>query len=353
MPWKLMFERKRIIPLLLFLTILAIIWIRRHNNEKKSESNNAAEIHKTVIKGEALGTYYQVVYTDSVLVTKEEVDSVLQFYNHIFSNYDPTSEVSLLNGKDTSAQLSAYNLEVINASRAVFEITGGAFDPTVSPLISAWGFGPEKPDSIPPKKAVDSLLNFVGYNKIQVLDSVLIKPITTSLNFSAIAKGYIVDQLAAFVRSKGINSFMVEIGGEVVCGNPKSKDNPWKIGINDPNSIDNKVFKAVKLDNIALATSGNYRNYYMKDGVKYAHTIDPKTGYHVQHSLLSASVLAPDCMTADAFATAFMVLGVEASKKVLQTRKELDVYFIYHENGVDKTFATEGFQNRLIDTSNE
>ncbi len=193
----------------------------------------------------------------------------------------------------------------------------------------------------------------MGYNKIQVLDSVLIKPITTSLNFSAIAKGYIVDQLAAFVRSKGINSFMVEIGGEVVCGNPKSKDNPWKIGINDPNSIDNKVFKAVKLDNIALATSGNYRNYYMKDGVKYAHTIDPKTGYHVQHSLLSASVLAPDCMTADAFATAFMVLGVEASKKVLQTRKELDVYFIYHENGVDKTFATEGFQNRLIDTSNE
>ena len=193
--------------------------------------------------------------------------------------------------------------------------TDGAFDVTVAPLVNAWGFG-FKHEQMPTARQVDSLLK-----------------IRDQLDFSAIAKGYGSDVVARMLRHHGISNFMVEIGGEVVTQGVSEKRLPWRIGVTKPTddslSVSGELQTVLNVTDIAMATSGNYRNFYYKGGRKYAHTIDPKTGYPVQHSLLSATVLAKDCAVADAYATAFMVMGVERAKTVLQRHPELMAYFIY------------------------
>jgi thiamine biosynthesis lipoprotein len=225
--------------------------------------------------------------------------------------------------------------QVFNKAQYVSQETDGAFDITVAPLVNLWGFG-FKTGENPSKQKIDSLMQYIGYQTVS-LNNKKVRKVhpNTMLDAAAIAKGYACDVIAQLFRDKGIKNFMVEIGGEVItCGN-SPKRIPWKIGVTKPvdDSLNTQQEQQAVLNvtDMAMATSGNYRNFYYKGGKKYAHTIDPKTGYPVQHSLLSATVLAKDCATADAFATAFMVMGIEKAKKVLEKHSELMAYFIYSD----------------------
>lgn len=226
-------------------------------------------------------------------------------------------------------------LQVFTLAQKVSQDTDGAFDITVAPLVNAWGFGFKTGDQ-PSVASIDSLMSTVGYNKISLKGRQVFKENkNTMLDCSAIAKGYGSDVVAAFLKKRGIENFMVEIGGEVVTQGISEKRVPWRIGVTKPTedslSIGDELQTVLNVTNKAMATSGNYRNFYYKDGKKYAHTIDPKTGYPVQHSLLSATVLANNCATADAYATSFMVMGIEKAKAVLDRHPELMAYFIYSD----------------------
>jgi thiamine biosynthesis lipoprotein len=194
---------------------------------------------------------------------------------------------------------------------------------------------------------IDSLLQFVGFKKVRLVNNRLIKEKPQiMLDFNAIAQGYTVDVLASFLDSKGISNYLVELGGEVKTKGKKSSEEYWKIGIDQPNETfkEGRPLRAiVRLKNKALATSGNYRKFYVENGRRHAHIIDPHTGYPAKHNLLSATVIANDCMTADAYATAFMVMGMEQAKQFLLKNKEadLEIFFIYDENGTWKTYTSE------------
>jgi thiamine biosynthesis lipoprotein len=233
-------------------------------------------------------------------------------------------------------------------------ITGGAFDITAGSMVNAWGFGPEERKRMTPG-IIDSLKQITGYKKIALKDGEVVKELPeVKLDMSAIAKGYTCDLISRWLKDKGCKNYMVEIGGEVVAKGRNEKGRIWTIGISKPD--ENSFFGAtelqarVMLPEKALATSGNYRNFYVEDGKKYAHTIDPKTGYPVQHSLLSATVLASDCIDADAFATAFMVLGLEESVKISREIPGIDVYFIYSgDQGQTEVYMSENFRQLLSD----
>ena len=234
----------------------------------------------------------------------------------------------------------------------VAEKTNGLFDITVAPVINAWGFGFTKKASVD-SVMIDSLLDLVGYKMVRLEGKKLVKEKPQSmLDFNAIAPGYTVDILAAYLESKGITNYLVELGGEVKAKGKKNNDNDWTVGIDQPNEIstDGRPLKAIiKLKDKALATSGNYRKFYVEDGQKRAHIIDPHTGYPAKHNLLSATVLAGDCATADAYATAFMVMGLEKAKQFLAAHPELqlEVFFIYDENNVWKTYSSETLKERI------
>ena len=227
--------------------------------------------------------------------------------------FNDTSTVARINRGEYPTQSAMYQ-EVFHLAQTVHEETDGAFDITVAPLVNAWGFG-FKHEQMPTRHQVDSLLK-----------------IRNQYDFSAIAKGYGSDVVARLLRSRDISNFMVEIGGEIVTQGISEKRLPWKIGVTKPTddslSVNGELQTVLNVTDIAMATSGNYRNFYYKGGRKYAHTIDPKTGYPVQHPLLSATVLGKSCAVADAYATSFMVLGMEKAQEVLQRHPELMAYFI-------------------------
>lgn len=280
-----------------------------------------------------------------------EIDSLLKVWNLSLSTYIPSSEISRFNsGSDCFVFESKYFYPVLAASKEVYEKSGGAFDPTVGPLVNAFGFGPDK-SMAPDSSKVDSLMVLVGYNKIHFDEKKVCKEISgMKLDFSAVAKGYAVDVVASFLETKGIKNLLVEIGGELICKGTKNDGNPWRTAIEDPEvgAYERKVLTVVHMNDRAVATSGNYRNYYVKDGRKYVHTINPATGYPVMHNLLSASVFADNCMRADAYATAFMVLGVEKAKEVLSKDSTLDAYLIFSgEDGKIHTYTTEGIAPQI------
>lgn len=243
---------------------------------------------------------------------QSQIEAELQRFDASLSPFNPSSIISRFNRNDTAVVADAWFETVFARSKEVWRDTGGAFDPTVSPLINAWGFGFKTGAPVTPE-TVDSLWHLVGMERMELVDGRLHKDDPRmSLNFSAIAKGYAVDVVASFLREKGVKNFLVEIGGEVAAQGKNARGETWRVGIDTPdeaNVAGGEIEAVVMLDDAALATSGNYRNFRVVNGRRVAHTIDPATGYPVQHSLLSATVLAPDCMTADAYATAFMVLG--------------------------------------------
>lgn len=300
-------------------------------------------------QGHAQGTYYEITYYDNVNRNLQPaVDSLLNAFNLSLSTYEPGSIISRINRDEAEVEVDEWFRTVFLKSMEVAEKTGGSFDFSVGPLVNAWGFGFTDRMKVN-QHVIDSLLKLVGYKNYELQGNQLIKRIYGSkLDFNAIAQGFGVDVLGEFLQSKGVQVFLVDIGGEVLARGHKPDGSLWKIGVEKPAdeaSSDRELKAVIALENRAIATSGNYRRFYEENGVRYSHTIDPFTGYPVRHSLLSASVLASDCMTADAYATAFMVKGVEATINFLKSNPELDAYLIYSaDNGEIKTWASDGFQ---------
>ena len=265
------------------------------------------------------GTVYNITYQYDKDLQKE-IEAELMKVDAEFSMFNKESTVARINRGDSTVERSEMFNEIYQLAQTVSNDTYGAFDITVAPLVNAWGFG-FKHEQLPTAQQVDSLMR-----------------IRNQMDFSAIAKGYGCDVVARLLKSKGINNYMVEIGGEVVVSGHNDKDQLWHIGVNKPvddsTHMENELQTVLSITDHAMATSGNYRNFYYQNGKKYAHTIDPRTGYPVQHSLLSATVIADNCATADAYATSFMVLGVDGAKEVLLRHPELMAYLIYvDENG--------------------
>ncbi len=305
------------------------------------------------ITGEAQGTTYQLTWlSETGIDYNSAIDSILKVIDLSLSTYVPSSIISRINRNDTSVILDDHFIQVFNKAQDVSEKTNGLFDVTVAPLINAWGFGftnKAAVDSI----MIDSLLTFTGYDLVRMDGRQLVKEKPqVMLDFNAIAQGYTVDVLASFLESKGINNYMVELGGEIKTKGKKQKNKYWTVGIDQPNETpaDGRPLKAIiQMRDRGLATSGNYRKFYIANGEKRAHIIDPHTGYPAKHNLLSATVLAPDCMTADAYATAFMVMGMNEVKHFLFGHPELqlDVFFIYDEKGSWKTYSSGKLKKML------
>ena len=285
-------------------------------------------------EGRIFGTTYHITYqSDDNL--KKEIEETLKAVDQEFSMFNPQSTVALINeGKRPT--LSDDFLEVYQLAQQVNEESDGAFDITVAPLVNAWGFG-FKSQQMPNNHQIDSLRRLVGMEHVSLAGAkgsqyVRFQRPRMMLDFSAIAKGYGTDRVARLLMSHDVANFMVEIGGEVYAKGNSEKRLPWRIGVSkpvdDPDNDAQELETVLNVTNQAMATSGNYRNFYYKGGRKYAHTIDPKTGRPVQHSLLSATVLAPTCAEADAYATSFMVMGLDKARQVLERKKQLKAYFI-------------------------
>ena len=283
------------------------------------------------------GTSFHVTYQcDSDLT--ESIKTELMKVDASLSPFNEESVISAINN-NKEVRPDQMFIEVFNLAMGISKDTDGAFDITVAPLVNAWGFG-FKNGSQPSKQQVDSLMQIVGYQKVRLTDGIVMKhDPRIMLDCSAIAKGYGTDRVAKLLRSRGVENFMVEIGGEIVTRGVNPDRKPWKIGVTKPTDdslhVGHELQTILNVTNKAMATSGNYRNFYYKGGKKYAHTIDPKTGYPVQHSILSATVITKSCAVADAYATSFMVMGLEKAQKVLERHPELMAYFIYSDDDGD------------------
>ncbi len=311
------------LPFLVFLIVGTVFIVRQQRSTPYQHD-----------KGQVFGTFYHITYqndtslNNDILAELAKVDSALSMFNDksIISRINRGEDVKTNEMFDT----------VFNLAENIADNTNGAFDITVAPLVNAWGFG-FKTGNPPTKAAIDSLRSIVGYKKVALRNNRITKTDPrVMLDCSAIAKGYGCDVVAHLLQRHGIENYMVEIGGEVVTHGISEKRLPWKIGVTKPTddslAVDKELQTVLNVKNMAMATSGNYRNFYYKNGKKYAHTIDPKTGYPVQHNILSATVLAKHCAEADAYATSFMVMGLEGAKKTLENHPELMAYFIYADH---------------------
>jgi FAD:protein FMN transferase len=301
------------------------------------------------------GTTYHIIYESK---NREDfqslVDSLLADFDRSLSIYQPNSVISKINRNEPGIRADEKFTTIFNKSYEVFKKTNGAFDITVGQVVNALGFGSTDTLEVD-STMIDSLLQYVGMEKVSLKEGVLIKQNENILlDVNAIAQGYSVDLVAKLLEKKKIRNYMVEIGGEVRARGKNERNQVWRIGIDQPvegNMIPGAELQAiVSLNNRSLATSGNYRQYYEKNGIKFVHTIDPKSGYPVVSNLLSATVVASDCTTADAYATALMVFGVERSIEFLKENKFLDAYLIFaDQEGRFRVYSTKGLQRFIED----
>lgn len=309
-------------------------------------SSTQKDLQFVNFRGTVFGTNYSVSYYCSQgRNLQASIDSLFYVFNQSLSYYVPGSLISRINRNETDT-MDAYFQAVLERSLEIAQETNGAFDPTVSPLVNAWGFGFDDP-KIMTQEVIDSLKAITGFQHITIYANRVIREIPyIQFDFNAIAKGYASDLAGRFLESKGINTYMVEIGGDLVARGLKPDGSPWRIGIEKPaaNMLAPQEWAyLVEMHNRALATSGTTRKYIEKDGAKFSHTIDPRTGRPVDHNLLSVSVFADDCMSADGFATAFMVMGLEKSIEFVNSRDDLDAFFIFSDqNGELDSFTSPG-----------
>lgn len=303
-------------------------------------------------EGLIFGTFYHITYKSTESLAEEIKQQLLRF-DASLSPFNDTSLITRVN-RGEPVETDAWFDHVFTASQQIYRRTGGAFDPTVSPLVNAWGFG-FRQGIFPDSTQVDSLLAHVGMDKLSLDGHRVVKSDSlVTLNFSAIAKGYACDVIGRLLADRGIDDYMVEIGGEVVVSGRNPEGNAWRVGVNRPTIEGGEagtIEEVLQLTSGGLATSGNYRNYRVVDGKRIAHTIDPATGYPVQHSLLSATVWAPDCMTADAYATAFMVMGLERSRALADSLPGIEALFLYqHDTDTDRIdcWVTPGLQKLML-----
>lgn len=313
------------------------------------------ELQRQDYRGQALGTTYAItVFGADREDLGPQIDSVFEVLNQSLSTYLPGSDISRINDGDTTVVVDEMFREVLAASREIHRASGGRFDPTVGILVDAWGFGPGEALEMD-STTVDSLRQFVGLDKITLTPDNRIRMASPGirLDFNAIAKGYAIDRLAVLLEQAGSQNYLVEVGGEVrTRGRQPEKDQPWRVGIDDPQAAGTRRIKqVVELADASMASSGNYRKFREdpETGIRYVHTIDPLTGYTRNSNILATSVIAPTCMVADGYATAFMAMDLEASRELLENSGSLEAYIIYLDaKGDTREFATEGFRSRIV-----
>ena len=312
---------------------------------------------KSFFQGQAFGTTFSIqVYSINEIDFEKGIDSVLSNVNNSVSTYIPESDISKINNGNTAIIVDNIFIDNFNISAEVYEITGGFFDPTIGVLRNAYGFGDTNPIQEIDSLALDSMMKFVGFNKVKLTPENKIEKLYPEIyiDFNAVAKGYGIDLIGSYLDSKGVGNYLIELGGEILAkGKNVEKNKSWLVGIENVNlSLDDKSYSSIiALENIAMATSGNYRKFRIDSltGKKYVHTLNPITGSAAKSDITSATVLAPTCALADAYATAFMALGLEKSKAILKKINEIDVYFTYNDqNNEEQVFATEGLKNRLL-----
>ena len=317
-----------------------------------------AEVNSHTYTGEALGTTYMVRYfSDRDIEFEKSLDSILEVINSSMSTYRTGSDISKINRGDTTVIVDEHFKKVFAGSERIFQLSNGFFDPTVGVLVNAYGFGPGKPLKEIDSSKLDSLRDLVGFNKIRITQNNKIEKEHPALylDFNAIAKGYTIDVIAEYLESENVKNYLIELGGELRAkGKNLENETDWVVGIDDPDQEEGqRSLKAkVKLQNSAMATSGNYRKYRMDSvtGQKYVHTINPINGKAERSNLLSASVIADNCMMADGYATAFMALGLERTKTVLDQLEGVEVYIMYSTpDGTMEEFITPGFNKNLVE----
>ena len=299
------------------------------------------------VSGPVFGTGYNIqFYSENGENYQKQFDSLFNVVNKSLSTYIPDSDISRIN-KNEDVEVDEHFKRVFKKSKEVYRYTEGAFDPTIGNVVNAWNFGADTNKFLTDSTTIDSLMKFVGLNKVGLKGSKIIKQKTSYLEFNAIAKGYGVDVIAEFLESKNIKDYLVEIGGEIrVKGINNEKQAPWKVGLDEPRfDGEQSVFKALELKDEAMATSGTYRKFKTdENGNRYAHIINTRTGYPTKTNILSVSVIAPDCMTADAYATAFQAMGIEKVEVLLGRHSELKDYFIFeNESGELETLSLNDF----------
>jgi len=316
---------KKSLYIIILLVVFAIAWgIRSHSSEGKMEW------HK--LQGEVFHTFYHITYEGN-RDYHSDIQQLFQEFDGSLSMFNDTSIITRMNNNDPDVIANTYFRTVFEKGMYVSERTQGAFDMTVAPLVNLWGFGFKNADNVS-QAAVDSILQFVGYQSISLDEEghLLKQDSRTILDASSIAKGYMSDVVAEFLKAQGVCNYMIEIGGEIALNGKNSRGKAWTVGISQPvpDSLQAETgFQAIMhLTQGGVATSGNYRNFYEKGGKRYAHTIDPHTGYPIQRDVLSATVIASDCMTADAFATSFMVMGSEKALSILANEEGVEGYLI-------------------------
>jgi thiamine biosynthesis lipoprotein len=315
---------------------------------------SSSKINKQFLEGNALGTTYHITFfSEKDIVWEKGFDSIFEAVNKSMSTYLPNSDISKINKGNTRVQVDNMFKDVFLLSKEIYTNTNGYFDPTVGNLVNAYGFGAEQLTNISEEK-LDSLFQLVGFHnfKLTANNEVEKKFNNSYIEFNAIAKGYTVDRIASYLEKNKVKNYLIEIGGELrVSGKNKEKNQAWRVGLDDPFQSDKKrkVTAVLELNNQSLATSGNYRKFKIDSltGERFVHTINPKTGNATKSNILSASVLAHTCAEADAYATAFMAMGLEKSKKVM-AETGIGAYLIYAENDSTKIYSSAKFKEQLL-----
>jgi len=302
-----------------------------------------------ILQGHVFGTTYKIVYLNASKNYQKSIDSLFFLMNKSLSTYIPTSDISKINKGDTTIVVDDLFLEVFKKSKKIHKETNGYFDPTVGNLVNVWGFGPQRGKKNLTQEALKAQMQFVSLDKVTILDRKVYKKYEEIyLDFNAIAKGFGIDIVARFLERKKIKNYLIEVGGEIRAKGKKANNISWAIQLVDPIHKDgSKGFKTINLSDKSMATSGNYRKFRVaENGQKFVHTINPKTGFAKESNLLSASVIADlDCADVDAYATAFMAMGYEKSKKFLEKHKNLDGILLFvDENGRLKEYKTRDFK---------
>ena len=337
-----MYNKRRLLwqlPFLAFLVIGTVIIVSRQQSTPYQHD-----------RGMVFGTVYHITYQSSKSLQKD-IEAELAKVDASLSPFNERSIITAVNENRDTVVNKMFS-DVFALAMKISDSTNGAFDITVAPLVNAWGFG-FKGGAMPTRHQVDSLKALVGYHKVSLTNGRVSKTDPRiMLDCSSIAKGYGCDVVAKFLSAKGIDNYMVEIGGEIVTRGISEKRLPWKIGVTKPTddslNVNQEIQTIINVTDKAMATSGNYRNFYYKNGRKYAHTIDPSTGYPVQHNILSSTVIADDCATADAYATAFMVMGLDKAKTILSRHPELMAYFILaSDDGTNKVWFSPSMKDKI------
>lgn len=311
------------------------------------------KMQKTVIQGLAQGSYYAISYYDSLNRNfQHEIDSIFDAVDRSVSLWNDSSTISKVN-RNEDVKLDAIFIDNFNIAQQAAELSNGYFDPTISPLVAAWGFSYKNGDSITPQ-LTDSLKTLVDYRKIKIEDGKVVKenPLM-SLDFNAIAQGYTSDLIASFLSSKGIHNFLIDTGGEIMGRGSKPDGSDWIVGIEKPAAnwdSERVVQERLFLRDKGLVTSGSTRKYVERNGKRYSHCIDPTTGYPVEHNVLSVTVIAENSVWADALASICMVMGMEKSLEIINAREGTEAYYIFvNDKGELETFATKEFQRLILE----